>query len=55
MVESAQRVDNAMVIALHNGYSVQDVCNMRLAEMAYKANAYIFDAAAELSTFALKV
>ena len=39
LVESAQRVDNAMVVAMQNGYSVQDVCNIRLAEMAYKANA----------------
>ena len=54
-VESANRLDNTMVIAMQNGYSVQDVCNIRLAEMAYKASAYVFDVAEELSTFALDV
>lgn len=55
LIESAQKVDNAMVIAMQNGYSVQDVCNIRLAEMAYKASAYVFDVAEEISTFALDV
>lgn len=55
LIESAQRVDNAMVVAMQNGYSVQDVCNIRLAEMAYKANAYVFDIASEISTFELKI
>ena len=55
LVESAQKVDNAMVVAMQNGYSVQDVCNIRLAEMAYKANAYVFDIATEVSTFELKI
>ena len=55
LVESAQKVDNAMVVAMQNGYSVQDVCNIRLAEMAYKANAYVFDIASEISTFELKI
>ena len=44
-----------MIVAMQNGYSVQDVCNIRLAEMAYKANAYVFDVANEISTFALDV
>ena len=55
VVESAHALDNAMVVAMQNGYSVQDVCNIRLAEMAYKANAYVFDVANEISTFALDV
>lgn len=55
LIESAQKVDNAMVVAMQNGYSVQDVCNIRLAEMAYKANAYVFDIATEVSTFELKI
>ena len=55
VVESAQALDNTMVIAMQNGYSVQDVCNIRLAEMAYKANAYVFDIATEVSTFELKI
>lgn len=55
LVESAQKLDNTMIIAMQNGYSVQDVCNIRLAEMAYKANAYVFNVAEEISTFALDV
>lgn len=55
VVESAQALDNTMVIAMQNGYSVQDVCNIRLAEMAYKANAFVFDSVAEISTFELDV
>ncbi len=55
LIESAQKIDNTMVIAMQNGYSVQDVCNIRLAEMAYKASAYVFDVAEEISTFALDV
>ena len=55
LIESAQKVDNSMMIAMQNGYSVQDVCNIRLAEMAYKASAYVFDVAEEISTFALDV
>ena len=55
IVESAQALDNTMVIAMQNGYSVQDVCNIRLAEMAYKASAYVFDVANEISTFTLDI
>lgn len=55
LVASAERLDNTMVIAIQNGYSVQDVCNIRLAEMAYKASANVFDIAEEISTFALDV
>lgn len=55
VIESAQVLDNSMVVAMQNGYSVQDVCNIRLAEMAYKANAYVFDVANEISTFTLDV
>lgn len=55
VVESAQALDNTMVIAMQNGYSVQDVCNIKLAEQAYKANAYVFKAVNELTTFELDV
>ena len=55
LVESAQKVDNAMVSALQDGFTVQDVCNMKLAEIAYKANAYVFDIASNVSTFELKI
>ncbi len=55
LIESAQKVDNTIVTAMQNGYSVQDACNIRLAEMAYKASAYVFDVAQNMSTFTLKV
>ena len=55
VIESAQALDNTMIIAMQNGYSVQDVCNIRLAEMAYKANAFVFDSVAKISTFELDV
>ena len=54
-IESSQKLDNTMVVAMQNGYSVQDVCNIRLAEMAYKASAFVFNTASELSTFELDV
>ena len=53
--QSAQALDSAMVAALQNGYSVNDVCNMKLAEMAYKASAYMFKVANETSTFLLEI
>ncbi len=55
LIESANKLDNTMVVAMQNGYSVQDVCNIRLAEIAYKASAYVFDVANEISTFELKI
>ena len=55
VVEAAQVLDNTMVVAMQNGYSVQDVCNIKLAEMAYKANAYVFEVANEISTFTIDV
>lgn len=55
LVEASKNLDNTMVIAMQNGYSVQDVCNMKLAEQAYKASAFVFKAASEISTFELDV
>ena len=55
LIASAERLDNSMVQAINNGYSVQDVCNIRLADIAYKASARAFEAAEEMSTFALDV
>lgn len=55
VIESAQALDNTMVVAMQNGYSVQDVCNIKLAEMAYKANAFVFDSVAKISTFELDI
>ena len=50
VVQSAKALDNAMVEAIQNGYSVQDACNIKLAEIAYKANCYVMK-----STFELKI
>lgn len=49
-VQSANALDEAMVKALENGFSVQDACNIKLAQLAYKANATVFK-----STFELKI
>lgn len=54
-IESSQNLDNTMIIAMQNGYSVQDVCNIKLAEIAYKASAYVFNVAENMSTFELDV
>ena len=54
VVQSAENLDNAMVSALRNGYSVNDACNIKNAEIAYKANAYMFKVANEMSTFLLE-
>jgi hypothetical protein len=53
--QSAEALDNAMVSAIENGLGVNEACNIKLAEMAYRANAYMFKTAAEVSTFMLKV
>lgn len=50
VIQSAKTLDDVMVQALQNGYSVQDVCNIKLAEMAYKANCFVAK-----STFELKI
>ena len=48
VVRSAEELDNAMVSAIQNGFSVQDVCNMKLAEVAYKANCTVMKSTFEL-------
>lgn len=55
VIQTAENLDNAMVSAIQNGYGVNEACNIRLAEMAYKANAYVFKVANEISTFELDV
>ena len=55
LIETSKNLDNTMVIAMQNGYSVQDVCNIKLAEQAYKAGAFVFKTANELSTFEIDV
>lgn len=55
VIRSAQDLDNAMVSALQNGYGVNDACNIRLAELAYRANAFVFEVANEITTFEVDV
>ncbi len=55
VTKSAQDLDNAMVSALENGMGVNDVCNIKLAQAAYKANCAVFKAANEMSTFELSI
>ena len=49
VVQSAQALDNAMVSALQNGYTVQDAVNIQLAKSAYEANARVAKTTFELS------
>ena len=50
VIQSAQNLENVMVAALENGLSVQDACNIKMAQMAYKASCAVFK-----TTFELKV
>ncbi len=49
VVQAAHDLDNAMVTALQNGYSVQDAVNIQLAKTAYEANARVAKTTFELS------
>lgn len=49
VVQAARDLDNAMVSALQNGYSVQDAVNIQLAKTAYEANARVAKSTFELS------
>jgi hypothetical protein len=50
VIQSAQALDNAMVAALENGFSVQDACNIKMAQIAYKASCAVFK-----TTFEIKI
>lgn len=50
VTKSAEDLDNAMVSALENGFSVQDACNIKSAQAAYEANCTVLK-----STFELKI
>ena len=50
VAKSAEELDNAMVSAIENGFTVQDACNIKAAQAAYKANCTILQ-----STFELKI
>ena len=47
--QSAKDLDNAMVQALANGYTVQDACNIQMAKAAYAANCRVAKSTFELS------
>lgn len=49
VVQSAHDLDNAMVQALENGYTVQDACNIQMAKAAYAANCRVAKSTFELS------
>lgn len=51
---SASELNNTITQAIANGYSAQDACKIKQAEIAYKANVRVFDAAEEMSTFLLE-
>ncbi len=53
VAQSAEALDNAMVSAIQNGYTVQDAINIKLAETAYKANAYVMKSTVD--TFELTI
>ena len=55
VAKSAQDLDNAMVSAIENGYSVNDAVNIHLAKAAYAANCNVFKAAVEMSNFEIKI
>ena len=57
VAKSAEDLDNAMVSAIENGYSVNDAVNIKLAQHAYAANCKVFNMIADMqtSTFELTV
>ena len=48
VAKSTEDLNNAMVSALENGFSVNDAMNIKRAEVAYKANCAIFKSTVEL-------
>ena len=55
LIQSGTNLNNTMINAIQNGYTVQDACNIKQAQLAYKANAMAFNVAIEISTFELDV
>lgn len=49
VTDSARNLEDVMINALANGYTVQDVCNIKCAETAYKANCNVFKTTFEVS------
>ena len=50
VIQSAQNLDNVMAAAIEDGLSVQEACNIKMAQIAYKASCAVFK-----STFELRV
>lgn len=48
VVKSAHDLDAALVSALQNGLTVNDICNIKSAQAAYKANCYVLKSTFEL-------
>lgn len=46
--KSAEALDKAMISALQSGMSVNDVINMKMAQVAYNANINVFNATFEI-------
>ncbi len=57
VTQSLEELNNAMITALENGVSVNDVVNIKLAKVAYQANCNVFNAINEMqsSTFELLI
>lgn len=57
VAQSLEALNNAMVTALENGVSVNDVVNIKLAKVAYQANSTVFNAINDMqsSTFELLI
>lgn len=49
VVHTAEQLGEAMVQALENGFSVQDACNIKMAQIAYKASCAVFKSTFELT------
>ena len=49
VVHTAEQLGEAMVQALENGFSVQDACNIKMAQVAYKASCAVFKSTFELT------
>ena len=50
VLKTSEELGEAMISALENGFSVQDACNIKLAQIAYQASCTVFK-----STFELKI
>jgi len=47
--QASEALENAMMSALENGMSVEDVCNLKSCMAAYKASCYVAKSTFELS------